>query len=103
MMAKSGKLNVSSGRMKRVALLIPREGWYDAGVLRGIQRYATRARNWRCEGATPNAEVLEGLRTFRPDGIIGTFHHRENSDKVGAMRVPTLDIGGENTAGPRGP
>lgn len=43
----------------------------------------------------PNEQTMQGIRRFRPDGVIGVFKDREHLRELHAMGIPTVDVGGE--------
>ena len=96
-MAKPRKLQDPAAPFRRIALLMRREGWYNSGVLRGIQRYSVQSGAWWCEGAVPTDQAIQGIHRFRPDGVIGVFKDRANLRELQSMGIPTVDVGGEFT------
>lgn len=84
--------NTVNQTLRRVALLIRREGAYAHGVLRGIAKYADRTRDWHCEGADPLKATIGPMREWSPDGIIAGLWEDDAIRALIEMGVPTVDV-----------
>jgi len=78
----------------RVALLIQSSLEYGRGLLRGIGHYIAERGPWAVyHRAGPLAERLpEGLRAWRPDGLLAQLESPILIRQVRALRLPTVDL-----------
>lgn len=77
--------------VRRVAVLMERQGLYRESVLRGIWRKASLL-GWRVRGTDPSPAAMKEIPTWRPQGLIASLTTPEISEGICALGLPLVDV-----------
>jgi LacI family transcriptional regulator len=77
--------------LRRIALLMGQDFAFSRHVLRGIRAYALRHPNWAFRSGPPQADTIDSLRQWKPDGIIAEVVDADFAKSLLRLKRPVVD------------
>ncbi len=90
-----GRIPDTGGRyVRRIALCMELDDFYDHGIARGLVRYAKSRPDWRLYGYGWMFRPLEDLGSWQGEGIIARVEGPKDADRLAALGLPVVDVAG---------
>jgi LacI family transcriptional regulator len=80
--------------MRKIALCMELNDFYEHGIARGVVKYAKAKAEWRLYGYGWMFRSLTDLGSWAGDGIIARVEDTETADRLSALGLPLVDVAG---------
>ena len=84
-------------RMKKIALCMDLDDYYEHGIARGVVRYAKHVADWQLYGYGWMFRPVADLEYWRGDGIIARVESEGDAQRLSSLGLPVVDVAGAYT------